>query len=982
MNTNNTDLCVDMANNATVVENKKRQNVLYIRYDNFYNYEYFYNELSTVIDVENRLSILVRVSYVKKPEGLFTQWKCLGEQISLFTNTKDSLVVEIKELHKTVNNRLKNSMEIYKYDDYEILGIQILIYKVGSHNVGINDIKFSKSKLGEHKDLVNVSKISEGFNKFLSLSNKRYFGVLLQKNIVDNYINFITFTDGSIINFKQLINKYLDNKRKIVNISSSVDFYQKKLDDGYIIITVESKLEDGSNKRYINIYNINGMLIQNMIDEDLNYNSFTRKISNVKLYINNNKGIYKRDISIDFPHVYTHKYKGKLNKMIHPDTRIGTMDLETYKINEKVKTYALGFYTDNSLHTFYVGGDLNSDDIIINCLDAMLTEKHNGYTFYIHNFAEYDSYFILPVVLKLVELYSDTYDYDPFFRDNSLISLKIYKKVKSKTYSIKIVDSLNFLQSSLEQLCKTFKTDVQKTYFPYDFVNKNTMFYIGNKPDIKYYNNIDIGIYNKINKKNWSLREETLLYLKNDLISLYEVMNQFIRSTYINFHAHVTRSLTISGLTMDIYLRSYHENNIPLIKQMSIYNNIKKSYYGGITEVYKPYGKNLYYYDVNSLYPYSALNTMPGLNCVYTDNINMDISELIEDLFGFYYCEVITSDKYIGLLPYRDDEGLIMPLGTIKGWYFSEELKFAYMHGYKVHIISGYKFNKCENVFTKYISELYKIKSTSKDSVLTSIAKSKLNNLLGRFGLDISKYITEIVSMDELINILRTKRIRGFSFIDDKIIVTHDKDISIDICEKNGIDYTELLENMFKSKKKIAFEVEDFHDVSIAISSAVTSYSRIFMNKIKLDILNKGGKIFYTDTDSIITDIKLDDNLVGNDIGQFKLEHEIAEGYFISNKTYAFKKYNDDVVLKNKGVYTKSLKYTDYIDLYLEKDVIGIRYESVKDYNKGVALFQPKNILLSGNSYTKRIKVFDSNEFWVDTKPIFFKANSQIRYNY
>jgi hypothetical protein len=46
-----------------------------------------------------------------------------------------------------------------------------------------------------------------------------------------------------------------------------------------------------------------------------------------------------------------------------------------------------------------------------------------------------------------------------------------------------------------------------------------------------------------------------------------------------------------------------------------MYKDIKSAYYGGITEVYKPYGENLYNYDVNSLYPYVALNPMAGLKC-------------------------------------------------------------------------------------------------------------------------------------------------------------------------------------------------------------------------------------------------------------------------------------------------------------------------------------------------------------------------------
>jgi hypothetical protein len=53
------------------------------------------------------------------------------------------------------------------------------------------------------------------------------------------------------------------------------------------------------------------------------------------------------------------------------------------------------------------------------------------------------------------------------------------------------------------------------------------------------------------------------------------------------------------------------------------------------------------------------------------------------------------------------------------------------------------------------------------------------------------------------------------------------------------------------------------------------------MSKAKLDILKSGGNIYYTDTDSIVTDIPLNDKLVGNDLGQFKLEYKVKEAYFI-----------------------------------------------------------------------------------------------------
>jgi hypothetical protein len=120
---------------------------------------------------------------------------------------------------------------------------------------------------------------------------------------------------------------------------------------------------------------------------------------------------------------------------------------------------------------------------------------------------------------------------------------------------------------------------------------------------------------------------------------------------------------TISSLAMKLYLNQYYNDNIPNINKHSIYTDIKQAYYGGITEVYRPYGENLYYYDVNSLYPFAALNDMPGLNCKKVNFHNP--SNHITDLFGFFYCKIESPlDLYLGLLPIRNKTGIMMPSGS------------------------------------------------------------------------------------------------------------------------------------------------------------------------------------------------------------------------------------------------------------------------------------------------------------------------------
>lgn len=68
---------------------------------------------------------------------------------------------------------------------------------------------------------------------------------------------------------------------------------------------------------------------------------------------------------------------------------------------------------------------------------------------------------------------------------------------------------------------------------------------------------------------------------------------------------------------------------------MHIFSFIKEAYFGGITEVYKPYGKDLIYIDINYLYPYAALNLMPGTQCYWIESFE-DKGLNLNELFGFF----------------------------------------------------------------------------------------------------------------------------------------------------------------------------------------------------------------------------------------------------------------------------------------------------------------------------------------------------------
>ena len=153
------------------------------------------------------------------------------------------------------------------------------------------------------------------------------------------------------------------------------------------------------------------------------------------------------------------------------------------------------------------------------------------------------------------------------------------------------------------------------------------------------------------------------------------------------------------------------------------------------------------------------------------------------------------------------------------------------------------------------------------------------------------------------------------------------------------------------------------------------------MSKLKLTILNNGGNIYYTDTDSIITDIPLDNKLVDKDIGQFKLEFEIKEGYFISSKTYCLLLKDGRTIIKSKGAFSSSLTLNDFINMYKGVNVKAIKQNTIVNYREGSVVIGTKEITLNYNSYTKRDKVYLKDK-WIDTKPLYYDtSSSRLKHN-
>ena len=133
---------------------------------------------------------------------------------------------------------------------------------------------------------------------------------------------------------------------------------------------------------------------------------------------------------------------------------------------------------------------------------------------------------------------------------------------------------------------------------------------------------------------------------------------------------------------------------------------IRKSYFGGATDIYLNKVEDIKYFAVNSLYPFAMTQGMP-LNPVKVDKV-IDL----DNFFGFVKVDVYCpSTVERPLLPTKYKGKTIFPTGMWSGIYFSEELKFASKNGYKIEVYKGYTFNKVSNGFDEFIDHFYKIKA-------------------------------------------------------------------------------------------------------------------------------------------------------------------------------------------------------------------------------------------------------------------------------
>ena len=618
----------------------------------------------------------------------------------------------------------------------------------------------------------------------------------------------------------------------------------------------------------------NGNSLIKFKDEIISENKFVRLVDNKKYYFKNGEQfVMTKEMNSKFISK-TVKSKNLVNKFI-------TLDIETFIKDNILTPYCISIYDGKNISNFFLTNFKNVHDLIFTALKSIITRKYNGYNIYMHNMHKFEIIFLFKYLLKLGVVH-------PIIHNNRIISIDFNFGIENK-YQIKFKDSLLLLLNSLGKLCKSFKVENPKSIFPIFFVNENNLDYIGEVPDIKYFKNINLNDYNKYKSdfgNNWSLKNEAIKYCNLDSISLYEILFKFNDMIFSLFNKNIHNYPTLPSLAFAIFRSNFmSKENIPQLSG-KIADNIRSGYTGGAVDMYipeNPENIKIKCLDVNSLYP-SQMETqkMPiGIPTYF----NGDILKLDPNAFGFFYCKIIAPDNIMHPIlqtHVKAKNGIrtISPIGTWEDMIFSEEMNNAMKYGYKFEVLWGYTF-KSEVVFKSYVDFLYNLRSQyDKSNPLNFIAKILMNSLYGRFGMKDNFANINIIHRDYYSdfenkffdNIIKTTQ------IDDYYLVEFEK---VDDNNNNN---------------------DNTHNISVAIASAITAYSRIYMSQFKN---NPKIILYYSDTDSIYVDEKseIPEYLINNTVlGKLKLENICKKAIFLAPKVYCLETIDGETVYKVKGL--------------------------------------------------------------------------------
>ena len=554
-----------------------------------------------------------------------------------------------------------------------------------------------------------------------------------------------------------------------------------------------------------------------------------------------------------------------LRKM--PEQQYLTADIETYDGLEGSK-FAVGcIYNGKTVYTFTDKTEF---------IETLLRYEYPHYKIFFHN-AMFDLRFILQYCLeKRIKFPS------PIIRGGVYLLQDIPSVKEGKL--TRFQDSYALIPIALGNFSKVFSLPIEKVKMAFD--GSDTL----DQYKQRCTNDVKILYYGL--EKFFSLFETA----KYSISLSQSAMKDFIRDSP-NFK-----------------FTTYREGK-EIIVEEQLEQIGRMGYHGGRNECFN-YNNfdSVYYYDINSLYPFVMRNNLYPV-AIHKATGKEALKEKL------YYVNAILEIPYMYIppLPIKHDK-LYFTYGKVSGWFYSPEFELIKDLAQNIEIKEAYTFTP-SMLFKDFISKYWKIRQQyqQKGNELQKVVKLYLNSLYGKFG--------------------QKREIENRTYLYD--IEEGCEELADGIYTKTTVEYS-----------KATF-------INPYISGFVTSYARATLWKY----LNDAS--IYCDTDSVVTTEQIKN--MGKELGQFKLE---GKGQFkaFAPKTYFFLTDKGEVKNKSKGVYREKISKGKTPDEFIkdiketEMRIFAKPKESIRRYGSFIAIKNVKKHLNLINN--KRIILDDLN-----TKP-------------
>ena len=468
--------------------------------------------------------------------------------------------------------------------------------------------------------------------------------------------------------------------------------------------------------------------------------------------------------------------------------------------------------------------------------------------------------------------------------------------IPNKEYSMKIVDSLAFLRSNLDSLSKELddylkiitKNHFQDKFemvnkklenFPYSWMNKDNLENY-ELPDKKHFyymlklKDVDDKEYNK-NMKFSNIREYLECYLKSDITLLADFFNNFRKMIFDNIGLDAVKYISAPSLTKDAGLK-YNECKIENIKDVSIFQFVRKSIIGGLSDSINPYVKldnnnneTIAYIDISRQYPHELRKKLPISDYKFVEKFDENKYAQNKDFGCILLCDVKTTDKIRNDVLYRQcpmllskceitdenlseyqldqiknknssyksqSEKLISNLGNDSNFYLNFEMyQMSKKAGYNIEIKKILEF-KHRAIFKNYIEFLYSKKkqySLENKKSMELCFEILMNSFYGSTLTDKTRFkdIKICTTKEQALKLTKKPNFNSFNIINENLVIIE------------------------MSKNKCIFDSPILIGSQVLFNSKCNLYN--YMYNIIPDLFGRENMIYsLRDTDSIIYKIK------------------------------------------------------------------------------------------------------------------------------